>query len=470
MDKQKNKAILSLPNKRSFKAIKEAVVFKKASLSPFHLYEILNSKTYHGVKYYAQVVAMPEPKQEEMTEKFVEESNQKVNEHKGKKKKWVSALFMLLNLGIVVGILLWNFLGTEEPLSFGDLLSSKINWLWVLFCVLLFFAVFIADSSGVYILVYYITKRSRPFLSYKSHAMCRFYDCATPLSTGGQPFQIYYLTKRGVSPGAATSVPIAKYLYAQFFNVIFIALVLILQHSFIITLSPFMLTLCYIGFAILLVIFGSIVFLSFSKKVAPACTIGVLKFLHKIKIVKDYRKSFVKVMRTVREYNVTMRQFISSGWIGLGMFISRLLTFIFSNSIPFFVYAAFMPLGPDWFNIYIQLFTIAVVTDLACSFMPLPGGTGMAEISFAVLFSAYFVVGESNSLVAWALLLWRILTFYGILLQGLIIMFYDYIIGNRKVKPLLERFEREDENKKLLENKKQPIKVVNNKTRKGERK
>lgn len=469
MDKQKN--ILSLPKRKS-SDISGPIVFKKEDLSPFHLYELLKSKTFHFGKYYEQVVAQPEPKQEEMTVNLVEKSNEAVKDQKSKKKRWISTIFMLVNLGIVVGILLWNFLGTKEPLSLGDLLSTKINWLWLLLCVALFFGIFIADSSAIYMLILFITKRSRPFLSYKSHAMCRFYDNITPLSTGGQPFQVYYLTKRGVSAGTATSVPIAKYLYAQFFNVLFVAIILILQHNYIITLSPVMLTLCYIGFAIMAVLFGSIMFLSFSKKVAPACTIGILKLLHKMKIVKDYRKSFVKVMRTIREYNVTMRQFISNGWISIGMFLSRAATFILTNSVPFFVYAVFIPLdASNWFEIYMQLFTIAVVTDLACSFMPLPGGTGMAEISFAVLFASFFVVEGSDSLVAWALLLWRILTYYGVLLQGLIVMLYDYLFGNRKVKPLLERFKREDENKKLLEQKRQPIKVVDRKkTRKGDRK
>ncbi len=469
MDEQKNELEANLVQKNY--GIKQAMVFKKAKISPFHLYELLKTKTFHHKKFYEQVVAMPDPKKDVMSKDIVEKSNAAVKEQRGKKKRWLSTIFMLVNFGIVVGILLWNFLGTKEPLSLGDLLSSKINWLWLLFCVLLFFALFIADAFAVYTLIFCKTKRSRPFLSYKSHAMCRFYDSITPLSTGGQPFQVYYLSKRGVSAGTATSVPIAKYLYAQFFNVIFMALVLILQHNYIITLSPFMLTLCYIGFAIMVVMFGSIMFLSFSKKVAPACTIGILKLLHKMKIVKDYRKSFVKVMRTVREYIVTMRQFIKNGWVSLGMLISRGLTFLFSYSIPFFVYAVFMPLeAGTWFNIYVQLFTIAVVTDLACSFMPLPGGTGMAEISFAVLFSSFFVVGGSEALVPWALLLWRILTYYGILLQGILIMFYDYLIGNRKVKPLLERFKREDENRKLLNEKKQPIKVVDKKTKKGDKK
>ena len=191
MDKQKNKEVLSLPKRKSSE-IKKPVIFKKAKLSPFHLYELLKTKTFHFVKYYEQIVSQPEPKQEVMTEKIVEKSKEAVKEQRGKKGKWINAIFMLVNIGIVVGILLYNFLGTKDPLSIGDLLSNKINWMWLGLCVALFFAIFIVDSSAIFMLVGYSTKRARPFLSYKSHAMCRFYDSITPLSTGGQPFQIYY--------------------------------------------------------------------------------------------------------------------------------------------------------------------------------------------------------------------------------------------------------------------------------------
>lgn len=476
MDKQKNNEVLSLPKRKS-SDITQPVIFKKAKLSPFHLYEILGTKTLHSVKYYEQIVSQPEPKQEVMSEKIVAKSTEAVKEQRGKKGKWINAIFMFVNIGIVVGILLYNFLGTKDPLSIGDLFSSKINWMWLGLCVVLFFAIFVADAAAVYMLVGYSTKRLRPFLSYKSHAMCRFYDSITPLSTGGQPFQIYYLAKRGVPAGTATSVPIAKYLYAQFFNVVFIAAILIFQNGFIAGLAEnqhggLLLTLCYIGFAILVLLFGSIMFLSYSKKVAPACTVGVLKLLHKMHIVKDYRKSFVKVMHTIREYIVTMRQFISNGWISLGMLVSRVFTFVLTYSVPFFVYAVFIPLDANWFSTYVQLFTIGVVADLACSFMPLPGGTGMAEFSFAMLFFNFFTASGagSESLALWALLLWRILTYYGVLLQGLVIMLYDHLHGNKKVQPLLERFKREDENKRLLEQKKQPIKVVNKKDKERRKK
>ena len=50
---------------------------------------------------------------------------------------------------------------------------------------------------------------------------------------------------------------------------------------------------------------------------------------------------------------------------------------------------------------------------MASCFLPLPGGTGLMEISFIFLFG--MMVGDS---IVWALLAWRILSYYMILVHG----------------------------------------------------
>lgn len=417
--------------------IKRPQMLRKAKLSVFRLFETVDWKSFHFQKYYEQIVNEPTVSEEERTQKLVEESSQAVSNQRSKKKRWLSVGFLILNLLIVVGVFIWSF-ATGQQISIADLFTQKINWLWLFVGVALFLFINWTDGMRIFALIFHVTKKPRAFLSYKSNSMCRFYDNITPLSTGGQPFQIYYLSKRGLPAGIATSVPLAKYLYSQFLSMLFVAVVLILQHTYIISLNPIMLTLCYIGFGLNVLLLGSILFLSVSKKVGPSCAIGILKLLAKMKIVKDYRKAFVKVMHTVRDYVATMKKFLSNGWIALAMFFLSLLYFVLFYSIPFVVYATFMPLDADWFSIYVKLFTIAVVCDMVCCFMPIPGATGMAEISFGVLFAGFFnPVGIS----VWALLLWRTFTFYGYLIQGLVVMFYDFVVGNKKYERQKARFE-----------------------------
>ena len=52
---------------------------------------------------------------------------------------------------------------------------------------------------------------------------------------------------------------------------------------------------------------------------------------------------------------------------------------------------------------------------MASSYIPLPGGTGLIEISFIFLFG--IVVREN---IVWALLAWRFLSYYLIVLHGFV--------------------------------------------------
>ena len=69
-----------------------------------------------------------------------------------------------------------------------------------------------------------------------------------------------------------------------------------------------------------------------------------------------------------------------------------------------------------------------ILVELATKYIPIPGGTGVAEISFSALFASLF----SDGTLFWAMLFWRIMNYFIYLLQGLIILFYDFIYGNKK--------------------------------------
>lgn len=375
---------------------------------------------------------------DQMTEKMMRNSNEAVKKQRSKKKRWLSAVFFLINLLIVVGVIAYNFL-TGEPISFADLLLLQINWSWLLIALLLFALLQIVDGFRTFVLIKSCTGRSRLWLSYKSTSICKFYDCATPLSTGGQPFQVFYLNKRGLSASSSTSVPVARYMFSQICTIIFITIVLFSQYTQIMTYNPVILTACWIGYGLNFGIMACIIFLSTSKKIAPACASGILKFLAKIKLIKDYRRTFLKVMRVVQEYIAITRTFINNFWVMLGAFVSSFAFLLINYSFPFVVYCVLNSGPVDW-SLWLEMLTLAIICEQACGFIPLPGGTGGAEVSFMLLYGAFF--GEST--LVWAMLLWRLLTYYGNLLQGLGIMFYDFVWGNKKIGPLLEKYKEED--------------------------
>ncbi len=414
---------------------KEAVLYKKQAFLPLKK-KLNNIKKLSSFSAHAVAEEIKQIDSDEITKNIMSGANSTVSKQRSTKKRWLSAIFLLVNV-IVLVVILWVQLSGEESVSFAELITQTINWWWILLAVGFFFLINALDGMRTWILIKFSTGRSRPWLSYKSITIQRFYDCVTPLATGGQPFQVFYLHKRGLSASSATSVPLAKYLYAQITYMFFIIVVFILKQVYILTLSPAILTLCYIGLALNLLLIGAIVFLSVSKKAAPSFTIGILKLCNKMHLVKDYRRKYVQVMRIVREYVATFRKFMSNGWIIVSEVFISILYMLLIYSLPFLIYCAFG--NPFDLNMWANIMVMTVVCDLAVSFVPWPGAAGVAELSFNALFASLF-----TSCAAWAVLFWRILTYYGYLIQGMLVMFYDFAFGNKKIQPLLDRFKEED--------------------------
>jgi len=373
---------------------------------------------------------------EDITKNIMTSANETVNKQRSKKNRWLSFIFLAINI-IVLVIILWVQLSSEESVSFAELVTQKINWWWLLLAFGFFMLINISDGMRVWVLVKFSTGRSRPWLSYKSVVVQRFYDAVTPLATGGQAFQVFYLNKRGLSASSATSVPLAKYIYNQFTFLLFVFVIFIIKQAYILTISPVVLTLCYVGLVLNFLLIVSVIFLSVSKKMAPSFMIWLLKIGKKLHIVKDYRRQYVKVMKVVREYVATSRKFMSNIWIIICELFLSIIYMLCTYSIPFLIYVAF---GHTFdLQMWVNIMLLAIVCDLAVSFVPIPGGGGVAELSFSALFAGLF-----TSCAAWAILFWRILTYYGYLLQGVILMFYDFIFGNKKIQPLLDRFKQEE--------------------------
>jgi len=159
---------------------------------------------------------------------------------------------------------------------------------------------------------------------------------------------------------------------------------------------------------------------------------GVLKLISKIhfgkfRLIKDYKKTFVKVMRTVNVWQSTTRKYSKSFWVVFVNIVASVVFFFVNYSMPFFIYCAFEGWQPDMWS---TIITFAVMVDLTSAFNPIPMGTGTADLSFTVLYGSLFSVPGAS---IWALIIWRILCNYIYIIQGLVIVNYDYFIGNKRL-------------------------------------
>jgi hypothetical protein len=148
-----------------------------------------------------------------------------------------------------------------------------------------------------------------------------------------------------------------------------------------------------------------------------------------MKIVKNYDKQYEKITKYISDFQDVMKQYAKSPKDFLVMTFISLLKTSLNYAIPFFIVKFFIP-GLEA-RMFMQLFVMTCLVDLSSSFFPLPGGTGLNEISFS---TAFAVVVPQTSILVWVLILWRFCSYYFYLVQGVCILSYDMAVGNRKYK------------------------------------
>jgi len=352
---------------------------------------------------------------------------------RSKKSKWLSLIFFLVNL-VVVGVVLAIQLNSEEGVGSLSKLFSKNRNLEFIFIAIGCFLLsegLVAFKLGKISKKY--NKKSNYFTSLKSEFVCQYYNKVTPFSVGGQPFQVYELSKHGMKANNAVTVVSCSYISAKFvywivslFMMITIGTNALVKNmsgtSFYIVLILAIFSLCFMT-----IYLTFIILICVNKKIANKLVGLGLNLLYKLKIVKDKSKLYFKIMRPALSFQHKMQAFFKAKKFASFSLIISLLVYLIQSSIPACIYFIFEPFS--W-NVFWQLLSIAVIIQLSFGVMPMPGGSGVAEFSFYTVFKLLI----QDNFVFWALLLWRILTYYIYLLIGLIILIYDYAYGNRKLR------------------------------------
>ncbi len=354
-----------------------------------------------------------------VVESTLEKTKQHISPTKSKKKKIFNIVFFIVNLALVFFVF-WNFANEQggiQPLS--TLFANSPKWIYLFIAMGFFFLTNIFNSLKFAVLIFSKTKKFRPLFSYKLASYGRYYDLVTPMSSGGQPFEIYYLKKNGYSGETSTAIPMAKYMIWQISFAILCTCILIAYSKDLVT-NPVVLTLAWIGVGLVLIIFLFIFLMSITKKWGSALVVAVLKLLAKLKIIKNYRKTLWKVLKFVKSYQYSIKQFAKNPWTVIMSIMVTMGSLICNASVAYFVLHAFTPTpAMAWWD----MVCYCTICDCSVAIIPLPGGSGASELSFNAILGTLFPIGT----LFWGVLFWRIFVYYAYIPQGWIVMLIDFI-------------------------------------------
>lgn len=323
-------------------------------------------------------------------------------------KKILNFVFIFGTLGIVLLI----GVNGEEMSGAVNALKS-VAPLWIALCAVAYGGYVLMDALSVH---YYLRKQGYPItVGYALYvAICGlYYSNITPGATGGQPMQVYYLTKRNVPIGIGTSALTVKFFSFQFMLAVYSTVLWIAYGSYVAACVGSNMWILIVGYVYNMFSVSLVVLMAINKRLVWAIIKLLVRIGAKFRLCKHPEATLTKwedVLDTFHSSVMSLREHPGELMVQLLIGGAQLIALM---TVTFFIYKGFELTGAS----YGQIITMAMLLYVSAAYTPLPGASGAQEGVFALYFANIFPSGIRFM----ALLLWRFFTYYISLIIGAIV-------------------------------------------------
>ena len=355
---------------------------------------------------------------------------------KRRRRNLISFLVSLAIIGCVVYLLfeLSNTLEQGDSATFYELMDG-MNWWYLLIAVGLFLVMFAADSLKYTLLGRSYGHKLGFAKDMKVALIGKYYEAITPFATGGQPMQIYYYYKNGMSGSKSTSITMVKYAVQMLAVTAAAAIVMglgvgklgMIEND----ITRRTVLICgWIGFGLNAFIPVFVTFIVFCPRAVSWVINLFVRLLHKIRIVKNAEKLESKIRQWVDDFAVFSQFVYKKPLTFLLLFVLCLFEPVIQFIIPYFILVAMC--GPEVMGLQggALLFAVMVLSMYAtysAAFIPTPGNSGAVESVFMLAFTAV-----ADSVLFWYVLVWRFLLYYIYVFLGVGMNVYDLAANFRR--------------------------------------
>ncbi len=288
----------------------------------------------------------------------------------------------------------------------------NINLIYLFIAFIMIFIYWLLRSLALHTISKKVDKNNKFLSSFQLMLRTQFFNAVTPFSTGGQPYQIYFLRKQGMSTPMATSVIIQNFIVYQI-ALVFLGVVSVLFNSIFHIFNKVTLLqhLVLIGFIVNTLVIVVMFIISFSKKLNRKLIHIGITLLTKLHLVKNKNKKLSEWDNHINTFHEGAKILLENKFDFFKTIIYNLLALICLYAIP-------LPLLYSMGDYSSYTIFTAVVTNayvmLMGSFVPIPGASGGLEYGF-ISFYSNFITGAKLKTI---MLLWRFVTYYFGLIVG----------------------------------------------------
>lgn len=344
---------------------------------------------------------------------------------KGKKYAINLVLILLVTLGYST-YTLWGSFG--EVLAALQSPSANYNYAYVILALILGF--YFIDGLILFFFARLYTRTYKLHRGFANAFIGQFYASITPSGSGRQFAQVATYHKQGVNYSAGASIMVMHYILYQLVLILFGLVSILMNISIFIGAEPltiFGLNIPLWLFAVIgfIVSGGIIVFMllaSLSKKLHKFMIDKGIDFLAKIKLIRNPQERKKSLTINTENFRIELRRLQSNFPATVAIVLMFIIKFVLLYSISYYVGVMLDP-NLASFGTFISSITRTSFLQMIIGIIPIPGGAGVTEYLYEVLFLPVF--GGDLILTKAIQIIWRFVTFYsGLLVGGFVAAFY----------------------------------------------
>ncbi len=327
-------------------------------------------------------------------------------------------IFYAIFISVVVMLAIFAFLGKDLELSY----FLELSWYWILGAIALLIVAHSINAFRLVLLFRIFGIKFRFRDAFVNNFLMQYFNNITPLAVGGQPYQVYDLTARGINVTTAAAVIVSRYVTTNI-AILIVAVTFLPQYWRAFLNIPgigiFVFLGAFMSFAMLLLLAT----VSYSQKMLDI----LLKLLTKRKFMKKLLSKFLKcrpldVREILREKFQEFHKYMLIVWrkAPFYMFFDIFLAISFSFVFKFILYFVLLGItnssGATLNASVIDIWGIQELLYLVAYYVPSPGASGAMEAGL------FFMLGGSvsKSLLGVGIAVWRLLTYHLIIVVGTI--------------------------------------------------
>ena len=286
-----------------------------------------------------------------------------------------------------------------------------VNLIYVFIGFLLMICFYLLEAINVKNILNSFGEKITLKQTFNSTLIGAFFSAITPASSGGQPMQVYYLSKKDGVKVSHSTLALLIHLLGHQFSIVSIGIICAILNPIIFQTKIVLLFVIGLSFDLIVLLLYFV--LIFSKRITNKLVNLVKKILKLFKL-KNYKEIDKKINDELELFHKSSKYIKTHKKEFVKAILIAIAQVLVNYSVAYFIYRSF---GLNDFNI---LYVISLQAILFCtvSCIPLPGSVGISETVFLLIYSYIY----PEVLLHNALLLHRGVSFYVFVMINLIVV------------------------------------------------